>query len=46
MIFIELHVAGEPRLFNVNSIAEVKPYNLESIVVLNGQAIGQIVDEC
>ena len=46
MIFIELHVAGEPRLYNLDSIAQIKPYNMESIVTLNGQAIGNIVDEC
>lgn len=46
MSFIELHVYGEPRLINVDAIAEVMPSRLESAITFIGQAIPNCFDEC
>ena len=45
-MFIELHCLGEPRLINVDAIAQVMPSKLESAITLNGQIIPTIYDEC
>ena len=45
-MFIELHCLGEPRLINVDAIAQVMPSKLESAITLQGQAIPTIYDEC
>ena len=45
-MFIELHCLGEPRLINVDAIAQVMPSKLESAITLKGQIIPTIYDEC